>query len=188
MKTFSRYTTFPLRLGGLALGFLLLTLGATVTTSGAFLSGTFASITPGSDINLTSEGKIDWVHWGLYTVNSLDRKAGVPAQISDFTALDDTNGSSFVFQFADNENGYSWSDGTPNAVVTGTTTGVWAYRIPATGAGFQITVPADTATRTLQVYVGAFSARGRFEAYLSDDSAPGYVDTSLFNHSNGPSG
>src|SRR5207248_917712 len=97
------------------------------------------------------------------------------------------SGSASVYQFADNANGYSWSDGTPTAVVTNTTTGVWAYGTPAIGSGFKITAPADTASRILKVYVGAFAARGKLEAYLSDGSGHGYTNTSLFNIGNGPS-
>jgi len=162
---------------------------AQAAPAGPSLSGSFSSIAAASVVNLTSEGEIDWVHWGLYTETSLDRKAGVVPQISDFALLDNTNGFASAYQFADNANGYSWSDGAPTTSVTNTTTGVWAYGIPNKDTGFQITAPADTATRTLKVYVGAYAARGRFEAYLSDSSARGYTNTSsLFNMANGPSG
>src|SRR6266496_5317727 len=122
---------------------------------GPSLSGNLATIPAGTIVNLTSEGEIDWVHWGLYTETSFERKAGVPEQISDFTVLDAPAGFAFAYQFSDNANGYSWNDGTPTAAVTNTTTGVWAYGTPLIGSGFQITAPADTATRTLKVYVGA---------------------------------
>src|SRR5262249_53923247 len=123
--------------------------------------------------------------WGLYTETSLDRKAGVLPQISDFAVLDDTNGFAFAYQFADNFNGYSWSDGTPTPAVTNTTTGVWTYGIPIIGTGFQITAPADTTVRTFKVYVAVFGAHGKFKAYLSDRSAPSYANSSLFNMLNG---
>src|SRR5262249_3165046 len=71
---------------------------------------------------------------------------------------------------------------------TNTPTGVWAYGVPTRGSGFQLTVPADTTPRTLKVYVGAFSARGSFEASLSDGSASAYSNSSLVNMGNGPSG
>src|SRR6266568_1231783 len=129
-----------------------------VSSAGAAsLSGSFASIPQGANVNLTVEGPIDWVHWGLYTETSLDRKAGVTPLISDFTVLYATNGYAFVYQFADNYNGYSWSDGTPTLSVTNTTTGVWAYGVPTMGSGFQFTLPADTTLRTLKVYVGTFA-------------------------------
>jgi Bacterial Ig domain len=112
----------------------------------------------------------------------------VEPQISDFIPVDSSNGFVFVYQFADNANGYSWSDGTPTASVTNSTTGVWAYGTPLIGSGFQMSAPADTATRTLKVYVGAFKARGQLEAYLSDGSASAYFNSSLVNLGNGPSG
>ena len=166
-------------------------LGAVVglpAAPGASISGTFASIPSGSVVELTQEGQIDWVHWGLYTETSLNRKAGVVSQISDFVPVSNSNGVAVVYQFADNFNGYSWQDGSPVAAVTNTTTGVWAFGTPVQGSGFRIFAPADTGTRTLQVYVGAFKARGKLEAFVGDGSARGYTNSSLFNSGNGPSG
>src|SRR6266498_5368292 len=145
---------------------------------GPMLSGTFAGIDSGSVVDLSSEGAIDWVHWGLYTETSLDRKAGVALQISDFALLDSPTGFAYVYQLSDNVIGYSWNDGTPTAVLTNTTTGVWAYGTPQTGSGFQISAPADTDSRTLKVYVGGYGADGTLEAFLTDASAPGYTNTS----------
>ena len=155
---------------------------------GPGLSVSFSSIAAGTAVNLTSEGGIDWVHWGLYTETSLDRKSGVVPQISDFTLADAVAGFAFVYWFGDNANGYTWSNGTPTPGATNSTTGVWAYGTPQIGSGFQFTAPADTTPRILKVYVGAFGCRGRFEASLSDSSAPSYSNTSLFNAANGPSG
>ena len=184
----------PSLLSCLTIGFVLMFCleGLRAAAPGPSLSATFNEIPQGSVVNLTSEGGLDWVHWGLYTDTSLDRKAGVVPQISDFTVLYDTNnvnGYAYVYRFADNYNGYSWSDGTPTATVTNTTTGVWAYGIPLIGSGFEVTAPADTNTRTLKVYVGAYGARGKFEAFLSDGSARGYTNSSaILNMANGPSG
>jgi len=158
----------------------------------ATLSGSFQSIPAGSNVNLSAIGKLDWVHWGLYTDTSLNRKGSVSPQISSFTLVGDSNSFLAAYQYADNFNGYSWYDGAPVASVTNTTTGVWAYSFPvAIGAGFQITVPADTTERTLQVFVGAFSAAGRLEAVLSDGSAPSFTSSpvaTVNNLNNGPSG
>jgi hypothetical protein len=167
--------------------FRLAFLSSVTLVDGAVLNGSFATVPAASVVNLTTEGAVDWVHWGLYTETSLDRKANVVSQISDFTLLDATNGFAFVYQFGDNANGYAWSDGTPTAIETNTSTGVWAYGTPSIGSGFQISAPADTETRTLKVYVGAFNARGKLEAFLSDGSARGYTNSSLSNRGNGPS-
>src|SRR5215510_5431846 len=64
----------------------------------------FSTITQGTSVDLSVQGPLDWVHWGLYTESSLDRKAGVSPSISDFTVLYSTNGYAFVYQFADNYN------------------------------------------------------------------------------------
>jgi hypothetical protein len=149
---------------------------------------TFAPVPQGTNVDLTAEGKSDWVHWGLFTESSLNRKAGVPPLITDFTVQVPTGGSAVVFQYADNFNGYSWADGFPEASATNTPTGVWAYGIPRLGSGFMFAVPADTTPRTLKVYVGVFAGGGTFETWLSDNSAPIYVDTTLTNPSNGPGG
>jgi hypothetical protein len=164
------------------------------SSQGASLTGDFTSIPRNSVINLSEVGTVDWVHWGLRTATSLNRKSGVTPRIGNFSAVTDSansNAFAVAYQFADNYNGYSWIDGTPEPRVTNTTTGVWCYGIPAIGTGFEFFVPADTTPRTLKVYVGAFAARGHFEAALSDGSAPTYVDSSLVNQTgtgNGPSG
>lgn len=147
---------------------------------------TFTSVPAGSEVNLTSEGKIDWIHWGLHTDSSLNRKADVTPWISDFIPQDASNGYAFIYQYADNANGYTWSDGVPEVAVTNTPTGVWAYGVPNIGSGFRFTVPADRTLRTLKVYVGVFAGVGQFEARLSDGSAPGYTNASLINIRNGP--
>jgi hypothetical protein len=75
-----------------------------------------------------------------------------------------------------NPNGYSWTDGTPTASATNSPTGLY---INGLNKGFQITVPADTTSRTVKVYVGVWGAQGKLEATLSDSSASAYVDTSV---------
>lgn len=155
--------------------------------SAGILTGEVETIPQGTDVNLTEIGTIDWVHWGLFTETSLNRKAGVVPRIGDFSPVYDEAGYAFVFQFADNFNTYSWSDGTPEAMVAETPTGVWAYGTPQIGSGFRFSIPADSQPRTLKVYVGAYAARGQFQAVLSDGSAPVYLDTSVFNMFNGPS-
>ena len=148
---------------------------------GAMLSGSYSPLAANSVVNLTTEGPLDWIHWGLYTETSLNRKAGVLPRISDFTELaaEGSNAFLFVFQVTDLAHGYSWSDGTPEPVVNDTHTGVWAYGIPTFGTGFEFTVPADTTTRTLKVYLGVFTGRGEIEATLSDGSASLYQNNTL---------
>jgi hypothetical protein len=132
------------------------------------------SVATPSNSNLSSEGLLDWAHWGLTSASSYNHKSGVTPLISNFTVI----GSGPVQNYTNNPNTYSWTGGTPTASINSTTNAVY---ITGPNNGFQITLPAGTTQRILKVYVGLWSAGGKFEAALSDNSAPGYVDTSLVN-------
>lgn len=168
---------------------------ALIHTHAGTLNVSFNSIPQGSVVNLTQEGVLDWVHWGLFTESSVNRKGSVTPQIGDFTPVHPSNNYTFIYQYADNWNRYSWSDGVPLMSVTNTPTGVWAYAsgpggIVLVGSGFQFTCTASTNLQVLRVYVGAYAARGKFTASLSDTSAPAYsspVNQSVYNTGNGPS-
>ena len=141
-------------------------------------SGSLVGVTgtPAKTVNLTNDGKADWAHWGLTVPTSFDHKAHVGQQISSYSVI----GTSKVNQYRSNPNGYSWTDGTPTGSATNTTTGVWIANV---GNGFKISVPADTTSRTLKVYVGIWRSQGLFKATLSDNSAPVFSDVILNNQS-----
>ena len=127
-----------------------------------------------TSVDLTAEGTADWTHWGLATDSLFNRKAGVPAQISDFTKI----GTNAVERYEDNYTGYSWSDGVPTASTNNTTTGVFTLGVEN---GFELTAPADRTPRTLRVYVGLYGAQGQFQTWLGDFSAAAYTDVTLSN-------
>ena len=126
------------------------------------------------NVNLTTEGTIDWAHWGQTTAATFDHKSGGGSLISDVTALS----SSPEVRVTTSPTTFTWSDGTANATANASATalGTFAY-----GHGFSFTVPADTTPRVLRIYVGVTNVRGKLTARLSDGSAPDYVDQSLFN-------
>lgn len=150
-----------------------------VTTHGGFLSGHLTP--PPGTVDLTAEGRADWVHWGLLSESSVNRKAGVARQISDRALL----GSEPAYRFEDNANGYTWSDGTPTATANDTYTGLYVVGL---NNGFLLSAPAGPATNTLRLHVGAFGARGRLVAFLGDFTAPVYVNTAIDNFATGPGG
>ncbi|HMU32784.1 MAG TPA: peptidoglycan DD-metalloendopeptidase family protein [Pyrinomonadaceae bacterium] len=125
---------------------------------------------PAPNVDLSGEGTADWAHWGLASPTSFNHKSGVTSQIGNYTLI----GNGIAQQFSGNSTSYSWSGGAPTASASGVNTGLW---IVGAGNGYQIVVPADTTARTLKMYVGLWAAGGRFEASLSDGSAPIYVDT-----------
>jgi hypothetical protein len=81
-------------------------------------------------------------------------------------------------QYSNNMTLFSWSDGTPVAAATDTPTGIF---ITGAANGYQLIAPADVTPRRLRVYAGLYGARGNFQAYLSDFSAPAYTDTAVSN-------
>ncbi len=127
-----------------------------------------------STVNLSTEGTLDWAHWGFTQATAFDHKAGSLCRISDLSA------SASLLQLQQGLISFSWSDGDPTAIATTTPTGVYT-----TGAGsyIQFTVPADTTRRLLKIYLGVWSAQGKFEANLSDGSAAPVLGMGLVNQS-----
>lgn len=149
----------------------------TVTASGSSLSGAVASV-PGT-VDLTTEGRLDWAHWGFGTETSFDHKAGVNSLISDYSIV----GYGPAYPYSDNPTGFSWSDGTPTAAAVSTPTGVYVVGL---SNGFRLHCPADQSPKTLKVYVGAYGAGGRLGARFTELGTPVYTDSSINNIGNGP--
>jgi hypothetical protein len=122
--------------------------------------------TPGTVVDLSAEGTRDWVHWGLQSTFSLERdKQG------GFAILE---GPPTAPRFRDDDapQRFTWTGGDPVGTSGGTTTGIHTC---GEDNGFSLTAPAGTATRTLRLYVGAISGRGRLEAALSTGKATGSI-------------
>ena len=141
--------------------------------TGATLTGTFAA-TPAS-VNLTTEGTLDWGHWGRSGALVFNRKANTTL-ISDILTV----GNGPRSWFSDCPTAFSWTNGTPTTSVTNTTTGTVTNGV--IGNGLEITVPADTNLRTLKLYAGVWFTRAKLEVSLSDGSAPNYIDITMDNN------
>jgi alpha-tubulin suppressor-like RCC1 family protein len=135
-----------------------------------------ATTTPalGATVNLTTEGKLDWGHWGLTTSGTFDQKGGINVpynQIGNFTII---GGGVTVGRLTGARLRYSWTDSRSTVGSGGNTTGV---TIAGAGKGFQIVVPARRNGRILKLYVSTYRAQGKLTA-----SVPGvttYSDSSL---------
>ncbi|CRI64108.1 exported hypothetical protein [Thiocapsa sp. KS1] len=128
-----------------------------------------ALTTPSGTANLTAEGAIDWIHWGIDKPASISRKASATTRIG---ALSVIGGSPLRFSTT-SRLAYSWTNGTPKASAT-TRAGLY---ISGLNKGYELRVPADTNARTLTLYLGGSKTRGRIEVRLSDNSAPAYTKT-----------
>ena len=106
-------------------------------------------------VDLSGEGRLDWVHWGEQSTFSLERAAG-----GDFQILEGAP-TAPRFRHAFSPQRFSWSGGSPVERSDGTRTGI---RTCDEGNGFTLSVPAARSERTLRLYVGALAARGRLDA------------------------
>lgn len=145
-----------------------------VGVSGGALSGNLLLPPSPNAINLTTQGALDWAHWGFNAPPSFTRKSGVSQQISTYTSI----GTAPVGWFANASSTFSWTDGTPAATATNNPNG---FYVLGAGNGFELMIPADTNLKTLKLYTGLHRAQARLEATLSDGSAPAFVSTALSN-------
>ncbi len=119
-------------------------------------------------VTLSNEGFVDWVHWGD---NPLARKAGVTAQIGNYTIV----GSGPALNYDNDPRLLNWTGGTPVAAAADNN-GLYVNGLQN---GFAFTVPADANPRTLIVHAGGWLSGGTLTAHLSDKSAADYVDVTV---------
>ncbi|MEV6343665.1 hypothetical protein [Actinoplanes sp. NPDC051851] len=119
---------------------------------------TFERGTVPDTVNLSSEGKIDWVHWGEEGTYSLERATG-----GGFAILEGTPSSPRRRHTLSPEK-FRWTGGTPAPKDTGTTSGI---RTCGKGHGFTLSAPAGPEPQTLRLYVGAVAARGELRMSLN---------------------
>lgn len=141
------------------------------------LSGSFSSYTGNAAtefFNLTTPTRFDWIQFPQ-SPTSPNRKLGGGSTIGLPTAIGPGTKSLLGFN---GSYGLTWTDGTPTTSATKSEDGT--YLSPATptiGQGIQIVLPADTDTRTLEVYWGSYSSAIKMVATLSDGSAADYTET-----------
>ena len=176
MKQLNYQIVFPT--GNRLLSILLAVVFLAPRLAAATLSGSFTPLPLGTNINLTAEGKLDWVHWGLGSGWSVERKYGMQPQITN-TFIADPNYADGPYQLTSGPATFTWSDGTPVLAVTNTPTDVEMNgdRVKSGGTGFQIQCTADTTLKKLRLYVGTSGAAGTLTASLS--GATTYTDSSL---------
>ncbi|GGK91717.1 hypothetical protein [Mangrovihabitans endophyticus] len=109
-------------------------------------------------VDLPSEGRRDWVHWGQQNAFSQERDADGGFDIVEGRP------QAPRFRHALSPQRFRWEGGSPVPHSDGTPTGI---RTCGDGNGFTLSAPAGTGERTLRVYVGVFAGRGRLEAALS---------------------
>jgi hypothetical protein len=125
---------------------------------------------PGS-VDLSEEGKLDWVHWGLGDKNSLNRRTG--ANLIEASLI--KNGEGYCDKTLGCPVSMRWTGGSPTVEMKDTHAGLWWNGV---GTSQSFSVPATASDRILRVYVAGIEGMGgTFTAKLSDNSAPPYVST-----------
>ncbi len=125
-------------------------------------------------INLSTEGTIDWAHWGLGAAGNWNHKSGATALVKG------TIGGATRFTMYPSR--FSWTGGTPTASVTNTDEGIYH---DANAEFFQFDAAGDsTAERTLKVYgawrhalVGGAKTSATVNISLNDSSATAWSGT-----------
>ncbi|HTL35479.1 MAG TPA: hypothetical protein VL326_20265 [Kofleriaceae bacterium] len=134
-----------------------------------------AELTLGSwGVNLTTDGTVDWLHFGLGALGARNRKQGVTSQISDYEHL----GGGVLSQEVGAGSTLSWTDGTPTANATNVPDCEIIDTANPSGDAFRITIAAGPTPRQITFYIGNWCLRTRIEAALDDGSARTPVDTS----------
>lgn len=148
--------------------FTSLAINASVIAGGGYLAGSFDPLPP--SVDLTAEGRTDWIHFGLTNATDVDHRNLVIQRINKAPGAGLNQLSDFPISF-------NWTDGTPNASAN-TTSGIFVYGL---NNGFQITAPVDTLQRRLKLYLSAYAELGELQASLSDGSALAFLDYSVSN-------
>jgi hypothetical protein len=128
-----------------------------------------------ANTNLTTLGKLDWVHWGQgRNVSAINRKRNVTPIVSTFTKL----GSRPLGTYNDRPSAHSWSDGSPSQSITNSKDGMVTG--DAVGGGFELRITSSSqSVRRVRVYVGVWEATAKMTAQLENSGLPAYTDTSL---------
>lgn len=113
-----------------------------------------------SSVDLSAEGVRDWIHWGLDSPGSINRKAGARQAISD------EGGTGPRERYDANGRRFSWRDGAPRRSATNVVTGIYAVGLDS---GFRFSVEAGPRTRTLRLYAGVLRSQGRLEVSLPSE-------------------
>jgi len=152
--------------------------GATTSPTGS-IAGTYTDAP--APVNLTATGTTDWVSWGATSASDVERKATGGNQFSSLAVL----GSDVVHQSGGSGTNLTWSDGSPQSIGANPQLGAV---VCGAANGFDFTVPADVVAHTVRVYLNVWQAQGILTAFLSDNSAATWQDSSLVNVNGGRAG
>ena len=125
------------------------------------------------NVNLTTDGTLDWVHWGYSGSTGPVRKKDVTPLLSTFTHAG-TTVSTGSFENTGWPIRMSWTDG--QSPGSGSNSGWYVYFTNTPDVVVTMSAPASTTQRTYSLYVGVGDVNARVEASLDDNTANASAD------------
>jgi hypothetical protein len=127
----------------------------------------------GATANLTTVGKLDWVHWGYTNASSVNRKKNSPNLITMKKI-----GSQSQGHYDGRPATLTWTDGTPTTRGTDVTDGISTGDVD--GVGFELRATGVSGRpRTLTIYLGGWQAAAKFTAQLGSGPGLSYSNSSF---------
>ncbi len=124
-------------------------------------------------VGLTSEGTLDWAHWGLTKASDYNHK-NLPNPL--LWTLASIGIKPITLYTGVNDTTFAWSDGIPT--VSGMSHN--GVQVAGVGEGFVVTAPAGTAdVRWLRLYAGVMAGTAQSQAKFSDPKATDATNTDL---------
>jgi hypothetical protein len=136
--------------------------GGSVVAMVPYISST--TLNPTIGVGLSSEGTLDWAHWGLKTAADYNHK-NLPNPLLSTLASVGTKPITLYAGVADTT--FAWSDGTPT--VSGMSKN--GVQVAGIGEGFVVTAPTAAEVRLLRLYVGVMAGTAQIQAKFSDPKA-----------------
>jgi hypothetical protein len=123
-----------------------------------------SSLSPPITVDLSGEGKLDWMHWGLVSGKTVNQKSatGTASGPAVGAIVADSILPVLVAQTASGPETFNWTGGTSTG--SASTNTVRLIDNVANGSGIRITVPAVADLRTLNLYVGLTNETGLLSA------------------------
>ncbi len=126
-------------------------------------------------LNLTDEGRLDWLHAGYGGVGGFVQKAGVEEHLLTFYKnLTD------IRPLKDYRTKFSWRDGDAVETARDTQTGLYTRN---QGDSFELEIRSDARSRDAVLYVGGWRSAGTLEIYDETEKEP--VDVYRFEDMGG---
>jgi hypothetical protein len=132
---------------------------------------TSTTLSPVVSVGLSTEGNLDWAHWGLKTASDYNHKNLANPLLWTLASV----GTRPITRYTGDPTTFAWSDGTPTMSAMSNS----GVTVAGIGEGFVVTAPTSGEARLLRLYVGVKSGTAQVMAKFSDPNATDMMLTDL---------